>query len=728
MDIRSFLSASSSKSSASICSDSGDESGNSESEHLEISPAKKLCTSSTSDNLKECYDKSRSHSSERKYNKKWEEEFSWLEYDEDYQGAFCKICRKRGSGGTWITKPFTNWKKATEKMRAHAKSGIHIQSCEVELLTARAQVDGSIIQQLQHAGDKEKKKNQLAIKALLRCTHFLTRQHIAHTTNFGELVDLIVKCSGEDLKQFIESAGRNTMYTSKDSVVEFVEAIGLWVEEALVKRIQQAPFYSLMADECTDISTVEELSIFCRWVEDGVPVEHFLEIVRLKKADAKTIYSSLVDCLKQKKIQLGKIVGMGFDGAATFSGKKTGVQSLLKKHSPHAIFVHCHCHLLQLACVQAANRTTGIKHMYTTLSTLWKFFHYSPKRTEGLKEIQRVLNLPELKIIKPSDTRWLSHERCVKAVKQNYCAIVVALNNIYEQTHEPEALGISKVLCKQSSVSAIYLLDYILPQVAKLSKGLQTVKLDLAVVSGLVESTLYSLGDALLPEANWVLELLDECEQLKEATGISMAMANITSFQETVAKPFVIDLKDNIASRFSSQDIISSFTIFNPKKVPTTASDDLLSYGEEAVKLLISHYGVDKQAETIQGEECVKPSMISSEIHTEWKTFRRYVSKKPEETMSSQLKELTSNAMLTTMFPNLSTLANICLTIPVTTAAVERSFSQMKLIKTRLRSRIGEKSLSYLMKIAIESPESLSEDDLDSIIEIWKRKPRRIAV
>ena len=49
--------------------------------------------------------------------------------------------------------------------------------------------------------------------------------------------------------------------------------------------------------------------------------------------------------------------------------------------------------------------------------TLWKFFHYSPKRAESLKEIQKVLDLPELKIVKPSDTRWLAHERCVKAVK-----------------------------------------------------------------------------------------------------------------------------------------------------------------------------------------------------------------------------------------------------------------------------------------------------------------------
>ena len=57
---------------------------------------------------------------------------------------------------------------------------------------------------------------------------------------------------------------------------------------------------------------------------------------------------------------------MGFDGAATFSGKKSGVQARMKKHSPHALFVHCHCHQPQLACVQAANGTTGIEHVCDT--------------------------------------------------------------------------------------------------------------------------------------------------------------------------------------------------------------------------------------------------------------------------------------------------------------------------------------------------------------------------
>ena len=53
------------------------------------------------------------------------------------------------------------------------------------------------------------------------------------------------------------------------------------------------------------------------------------------------------------------------------------------------------------------------------------------------------------------------------------------------------------------------------------------------------------------------------------------------------------------------------------------------------------------------------------------------------------------------------------MTIPVATASVERSFSQMKMIKTRLRNLMGEKSLSHLMKISIQSPERLSDSDLE---------------
>ena len=561
---------------------------------------------------------------------------------------------------------------------------------------------------------------------LILLTNFLTKEHVAHSTKFEKLVDVVVRCGIQQLKQYLETAPRNATYTSRVAVVEFIESLGTWVEESILKRLQKAAMYSLMADECTDIANVEELSVFCRWEEGGVPVECFLEIIPLKKADAETIYSTLIECLKKKNLQVGRIVGLGFDGAATFSGRRTGVQARIKKHT---LFVHCHCHLLQLACVQSANKTPGIAHVYRTLTTLWKHFHNSPKQAECLKEVQSVLELPEMKVIKPSDTRWLSHERCVKAVKASYSAIVITIGQIYETTHEPEALGIHGALCKLFTIAAIYLLDFTVPQVAKLSKALQTEQIDLSLISSLVDATVQSLDDAVLPGANWVLELLDNIDDLKTATKVTIDADKILSFQNTIAKPLVADLKANITSRFASSNaVVSALSIFDPRKVPKQDSVSLPTYGEESVGKLIAHYGEDREAETVDGEETVKAAMISTEIRTEWKTFRQLLVKQPQDTTASQLKELVSNDMLKAMFPNLNKIASIGLTIPVSTASVERSFSQMKMIKTRLRNSLSDCSLSHLMRIAIEAPEVLSESDLEEIVDVWQRKSRRVNV
>ena len=73
------------------------------------------------------------------------------------------------------------------------------------------------------------------------------------------------------------------MYTSHIAVLEFNEALGIWVEESLPKRFRQASYFSIMADECTDVAIIEEMSVFCLWEEDGVPEEHSLEIFHLKK-------------------------------------------------------------------------------------------------------------------------------------------------------------------------------------------------------------------------------------------------------------------------------------------------------------------------------------------------------------------------------------------------------------------------------------------------------------
>ena len=92
-------------------------------------------------------------------------------------------------------------------MKEHAESEGHIMACQTETAAASVLREGSVLQQMHRLEECERLKNRLPIKSLLRCTHFLARNRIAHTTNFGDLVDLVT-CGGEDLKQFVNKAGK----------------------------------------------------------------------------------------------------------------------------------------------------------------------------------------------------------------------------------------------------------------------------------------------------------------------------------------------------------------------------------------------------------------------------------------------------------------------------------------------------------------------------------------
>ena len=128
-----------------------------------------------------------------------------------------------------------------------------------------------------------------------------------------------------------------------------------------------------------------------------------------------SISKALTVFMSSKHLDLSKLISQAYDGASVFSGHKTGVQVRIRTHSAHALYIHCACHRLQLAAIQAADSNLEFKNNFGMMTSMWKLFYYSPKKAELLKEVQAVLNLPELKIVKPSETRWLSHERCARA-------------------------------------------------------------------------------------------------------------------------------------------------------------------------------------------------------------------------------------------------------------------------------------------------------------------------
>ena len=76
------------------------------------------------------------------------------------------------------------------------------------------------------------------------------------------------------------------------------------------------------------------------------------------------------------------------------------------------------------------------------------------------------------------------------------------------------------------------------------------------------------------------------------------------------------------------------------------------------------------------------------------------------------------------LFPNVYTCLHVLLVIPVSTAAVERSHSSMKIVKSKLQSRMGEGRLNVLMLLYVHKDIKL---DYNRIIDRYAKKyPRHM--
>ena len=94
-------------------------------------------------------------------------------------------------------------------------------------------------------------------------------------------------------------------------------------------------------------------------------MEHFLGLVSLSACDAASIFAALKAFLADSDIGAGKLRGQGYDGVATFSGTKNGVQMRICTLAPR-LFVHCRAHVLKLYCVSAARCLPSLKKVFAT--------------------------------------------------------------------------------------------------------------------------------------------------------------------------------------------------------------------------------------------------------------------------------------------------------------------------------------------------------------------------
>ena len=237
--------------------------------------------------------------------------------------------------------------------------------------------------------------------------------------NRGNFLGLLNMISNHDtaVKNKLSHGPRNAVYTSLSIQEEILKILGNNVVSIICDKVRKAGLYSIMVDESIDTSKQEQMSFAVRFVDvsDGSVHEHFLTFIHAEKLDAASLTSYIKQLISTYDLDPVKMVSQGYDGASVMSGHCTGVQTRVREFAPHATYIHCYAHVLNLVLVDSVKSVNLASEFFALLEALYVFVSSSKIHVLFMeKQHQCRPHDQPLELQKLSDTRWICRYAAVK--------------------------------------------------------------------------------------------------------------------------------------------------------------------------------------------------------------------------------------------------------------------------------------------------------------------------
>ena len=175
-------------------------------------------------------------------------------------------------------------------------------------------------------------------------------------------------------KQKLKDGPNNGRYTSPEIQNSILGIMVNLVRKEICMSFLISGEYTLLADECRDVSKQEQISVALRYVDvcNGCVQEHFLTFAHLVSLNAHSLAKYLLDTYE---LQSQNMVSQGYDGASLMSGRCNGVQKKVKEEAPHARYIHCYAHILNLVLVDSVKKVQEASEFFALLQALLCFCH-----------------------------------------------------------------------------------------------------------------------------------------------------------------------------------------------------------------------------------------------------------------------------------------------------------------------------------------------------------------
>ena len=216
---------------------------------------------------------------------------------------------------------------------------------------------------------------------------------------------------------------KDNVYTSPEIQNEIIQTMSLQVLREIMAELQSSPFLTIIIDETTDSSNMEQVTLVIRHVTEELQVhEEFLGLYAVDSTDATTLVSVVKDAIMVRmNLPMSKLRGQCYDGASVMSGIRSGVAKQIADIEPRAIFTHCYGHALNLAVADTVKQSKVMRNALETTYEIIKLIKYSPKREAILKKIKtNLLDAPTVGIRTLCPTGWTARADALGSIIKSF--------------------------------------------------------------------------------------------------------------------------------------------------------------------------------------------------------------------------------------------------------------------------------------------------------------------
>ena len=710
--------------------------------------------------------------------KKWKETYAWLVITER-NVMICKICsaqrekillKNPSSPMSFITGT-TNYKAST--LKDHALSKCHATGvAETDHATAiaagqslpRKQVvqvipdQSAIASGMRKMGEIERK----GVKKLMDIAFFIAVKGRPFT-DFKDHIEL-EKLHGV---KFETSA-----YENETACREFISSIACYLFDVDIReKICRLNFIAILIDGTTDRAIKEQEVLYTMFVDPDShkPTLAYFDCLEIHDLDQTA--DGMLEAIRRSFTQNNlielwkKIIYLSADGASVNSGKDSGLIAKLQEENEWILFVWCFSHRLELALKDAlADFTNPVDE---SLMNMYYLYQKSSKKLRELKllfkEIDFEMYGDGVKPVKATGTRWIDHRiRAMTRLIDKFGLYSRHLHDFISREKNSKNKAtvqgkLNKLLDAQVILRSCLLKDLLAPakifslitqkehpNIMETVEAVDKTKNDYKKLLTKFEKNQDSVFE--LPALKSVINEIEESvdsddnyfyhgQKLKYYTRAKRYIADHCVF---LVKS-IIQCYDNRywfdSVNESSDGTTNDHLIFHICKILNSTVWPHLPHAgseledENILKVQVKSISqVFDQFSSMDVFKNVKKEDVTAEFVSVVRYCQRYFDYENVEPLELWHKIM----LLCRQKPEWSSIAliiEICLCTPCSNATLERFFSQLKIVKTDLRTSLSSSSLNSVLRIKLRgtSITEFNEKYSDTVVDYWyNQKERRV--